>query len=217
MSTRVAYTYKNQYRTEFVDPIAAYKILEKWSWPNFDDFIIAPRGVLNPVIPPDQGGPQGPLANKDPPIKVFKLYIENSPGVGKIESGVVMCGTTQELKASLRRFAGKKDGVKGFAGDVASMDKLLACYVRVQHQKEPIKTLISIGPLGSWWKPLTKDIYEFEPSPWRKFMSVDEKTDFDEIDFYSAGIGFVGLAERLDQCEKPNKEKGEKQVPVIPV
>jgi hypothetical protein len=100
---------------------------------------------------------------------------------------------------------------------VGLLDQLLACYVRVQHQKEPVKTLINIGPFESWWKPLTKDMDEFEPSPWRKFMKVDEKTDLDATDLYGAGIGFARLADRLDQCEKPNKQKGEKEVPVIPV
>jgi hypothetical protein len=83
--------------------------------------------------------------------------------------------------------------------------RLLACYVRVKHGKKPTETLISIGPLGPWWKPLVDGIENFQPSPWRKFMNAD-----DETDLYDLAISFKQLAGKLDQCEK-------KGVPVIPV
>ena len=207
MTTKVAYTYRNEHRTEFMDAAGAYKILDSWNRPNFDSFIQAPRGEAVPgggtgVGP---GGVPVPV----PKVKVIKLYAPNTPHSG----GIVMSGETAELKASLNGFADRPDNLQAVMGDPMEVDyHLLACYVRVRHGRGSVKTIVNIGPVKSWWMPVGTSVENFEPSPWRKFKN---KNDF--TDLWESLIGFRQLASKLDECERPNKAEGENEVPVVAV
>jgi hypothetical protein len=208
MTTKVAYTYKNEHRTEFMDAAGAYKTLDSWNCPNFDGFIQAPRGE---VVPGGGGGQGqgGPLPA--PKVKVLKLY---APATihGVVSSGIIMSGETAELKVSLNGFADRHDNLQGVMGEVDSDYWLLACYVRVKHGRGSVKTIINIGPVKSWWMPVGTSVHLFEPSPWRKF-----KDAYDSTDLYDMAFGFRQLASKLDECERPNKAQGEKEVPVVAV
>ena len=207
MTTKVAYTYKNEHRTEFMDAAGAYKILDNWNCPNFDSFIQAPKGE----ILPGGGTGLGPGGVPVPVRKVraIKLYDPDT----LISGGIIMSGETAELKASLNSFPDRPDKLQGVAGDKMKVDYwVLACYVRVRHGKGSVKTIINIGPVKTWWMPVGSSIENFQPSPWRKF-----RDEHDLTAFWDGGFSFRELASKLDECEKPNKAEGEKEVPVIAV
>ena len=134
MTTKVAYTFDGAQRNRFMDPVAAYSLLESWNEPNFDKFmkrrekITCDLGSMHALILDRKRGDR----------------MENSPG------GVIMCGTTADLKNSFAVFNGNDEGIRGISGG-KSDNRLLACFVRGKSGKfADVKTLINIGPAETW-------------------------------------------------------------------
>jgi hypothetical protein len=131
MTTKVAYTFDGAQRNRFMDPVAAYQLLETWNEPNFDKFIskrieklTCDLGSMHVLILDRKRGDR----------------MENSPG------GVIMCGTTADLKGSFAAFNGNAEGIRGISGGLND-NRLLACFVRGKSGLlADVKTLINIGP-----------------------------------------------------------------------
>jgi hypothetical protein len=197
MTTKVAYTFNSVHRNNFMDPVAAHKLLEEWNEPTFDKYfgkrlqtLTTDVGTMNALMLDRKRGDQ-----------------EVSPG------GVIMSGTTSDLKRSFSEFDGKKDGIRGIAGGSADM-MLLACFVRGKSSGAfaDVKTLINIGPDRYWWGALGDSFASFHPGKW-KFIPDPTDDYMSKFTNPRACWSFRELIDVLDRLEKPLE--GEKSVEII--
>lgn len=187
MPTRVAYSLRNNYLPAFLHPKKIYKTLQKIGKPDFDGFMDA--GMPVSIVVTDK-------------TQAVSLLL-SGPGFDGLPNfgGVVMCGTTKELKASFQAYLGNKEKIRVFGVDhkEKDIDHLLAYFVRGKTTFSEPQTIICIGPRMKWWGCINQDESQFFPGKWMKYPGVKSAL---------LQINFKELLEGLDECETdPDTDK----------
>jgi hypothetical protein len=198
MTTKVAYTFDGAYRDRFMSPAEAYRLLESWDERNFDKFI----GKRTEKQACDLGYMWTLILDRKRNDRM-----EHSPG------GVIMCGTTKDLKDSFLEFDGKPEGIRGIAGG-KNDNRLLACFVRGRSSLlGEVKTLINIGPAETWWGAIGENISSFRPSKWKFIPNPERDNYLSTFTNPRECWSFKELIDYLDPLEKPLE--GESKVDIL--
>jgi hypothetical protein len=150
-----------------MSPLTAYPELERLNQSTFDYFLKGKQGVVKPE--PGTGN----------------LIIElGSPEPG----GVVMCGTTGDLKTSLNDFI-TENRLHGVWSELLG-DPLAVYCCRGKSSKGAARTMVNIGPLKKWWGSTSGDPNNFKPRNWNFLRGPMSR------------CSFVNLSSMLDDAEK---------------